>query len=384
MFSTSQFVRFERLLTDWHLTEITTAPNGINGEQVQVSALNRLGIAWAKHLPPLTNDKRTLPPLMLLADILADLPQSVFDWISGPPPIQKHAGGIMFEALGVLIPNHRGDAYNPSLELTLALDELAFRKTGRAVRQDGPASPFLDDAVAAALRRILDRNGVAWGDGIDGRIIRGISDKDGAGLVSMRAIPGREVFSVKDEQWFVPHMMQPVARALVDGELDPFKLITLMPNAYREWVADGLPINMVPPHPRLLALIGVIKKKGKYDWQFVRGYDDFRLRMAAFLRAYENGATVPDDAPYDGSGVEIVLPDDPEPDFDLGLDNPFDILSGMTGAPADPTARARAAEEGHVIEAPVPSNAELARARAEREARQPVADLSLDDEFDIL
>lgn len=391
VFGTSQFVRFEPRLRDWGLTEITTAPNGINDEQVQVVSLNRLGIAFAKHLTALPTDRRSLPPLVPLADILADLPQPVFDWISAPPPIEKHPGGILFEAMGVLLPNFRGDAYNASRELTLALEEVAFRRSGGALRKDGPAVSFLSPELTDALRRILDSNGIPWKDGgIDGRAIRSICDTDGCGLVTLRDVhadpaPGEPArVYVKDREWVVPHHMKPIARALVDGEIDPFKLVILMPSAYREWVADGLPINAVPDHPRLLALIGVIKRKGKYDWAFVKDYFDVQPRVAAFLRAYENGVTVPDDAAYDGSGVDIMLPDDPEPDFDLGLDNPFDILSGMTGAPADPTARARAAEEGHVIEAPVPSNAELARARAEREARQPVADLSLDDEFDIL
>lgn len=408
VFSTSQFVQFEPRLRDWGLTEITTAPNGINGEQVQVVSLNRLGVAFAKHLSPLPTDRRSLPPLMPLADVLADLPQPVFDWISGPPPIEKHPGGILFEAMGVLLPTFRGDAYNPSRELTLALEEVAFRNSGGALRKDGPAVSFLTPELTDALRLILDSNGVPWKDGgIDGRAIRSICDTDGCGLVTLRDIydnsrPGAppNAYVIRRE-WVVPHMMKPVARALVDGEIDPFKLVILMPNEYREWVADGLPLNKVPPHPRLLALIGVIKKKGKYDWQFVKDYFDVQPRVAAFLRAYENGVTIPDEEAYDGEGVDIVLPDEDGP-----TDSGWDILGatpeqvaylnqpGFSIEPATPGAVdtlaaldsliATAGDAAKVVEAPVPSNAELAAAKARREARHPVADLSLDDEFDIL
>lgn len=357
VFGTSQFVQFEPRLRDWGLTEITTAPNGIKGETVQVVSLNRLGVAFAKHLTPLPTDRRSLPPLVPLADVLADLPQPVFDWISGPPPIEKHPGGILFEAMGVLLPTFRGDAYNPSRELTLALEEVAFRNSGGALRKDGPAVSFLTPELTDALRRILDSNGIPWKDGgIDGRAIRSICDTDGCGLVTLRDVsdPAKPGYVVGRE-WVVPHHMKPVARALVDGEIDPFKLVILMPNDYREWVADGLPLNKVPPHPRLLALIGVIKKKGKYDWQFVKDYFDVQPRVAAFLRAYENGVTVPDEEAYDGDGVEITLPEDDE----------FDI---MGDAP-------------RIIEAPTPP---FAKDASGYRLTEPVADLSLDDAFDIL
>jgi len=365
VFGTSQFVRFERGLTDWKLTDIKPGPFGINGEIVSGATLNRLGMAFAKHLQPLSNDKRTLTPLMPLADVLAELPQPIIDWLSGTPPIEKHEGGILFEVLGVLLPTFRGDGYNPSRELTLALEELAFRRSGGVLRKDGPASPYLEPHVADILRRILDENGVPWKDGgIDGRLIRSLGDKDGAGLVTLRTLPGREHFTVADQEWAVPHMMRAVARALVDGETDPFKLAVLMPDAYRIWLADGLPVSSVPPHPRLLALIGVIKRKGKYDWQFVKDYADIQHRMAAFLRAYERGDVVPDDTPYDGSGVDIVLPDSDGP-----ADEDWAALD-MSPAPA-------------VIEAPVPSNADLEAMHQQRAARS--GDISVTpDEFDIL
>ena len=381
-FSTSQFVRFEPHLTRWRLIDIKPIPSDINpAERVDAASLNTLGLAFASKLEPLSSDKRTNTPLIPLADILAALPRPILEWLSSPAPIEKHAGGILFEALGVLLLDRRGESYYPSRELLMALEELHFRQTGGAFRQDGPVSPILSAEHAAALRSCMSPEGVAWRSGnVDGRVLRPLLDTDGAGLVMLREINGVQ-------KWVVPHMMRNVAQALIDGETDPFRLLVLTPTEYQEWIANRCPPVMVPANPKLLALIGLVKKKGKYDWKLTPLGDDIAGRVAAFLAAYDAGAPVgPDDSAHytHHEGVEIVLPDDPEPDFDLGLDNPFDILSGMTGAPADPTARARAAEEGHVIEAPVPSNAELARARAEREARQPVADLTLDDEFDIL
>lgn len=386
VFSTSQFVRFEPRLTDWNLTATVEVPNGINGDPIRAEKLNGLGLAFAKHLGPLSGDRRTLAPLIPLADVLADLPQPVLDWITGPPPIAKHVGGILFEALGVLIPTFRGDAYNPSRELTLAIAELAQRKAGGAIGRDGPAASYLDPKVADILRRILDENGVPWKDaGIDGRHLRSIASTDGAGLVYLRVTADTETSEVKDQEWAVPHPLKPVARALVDGVTNQFELVTLLPDSYREWVASGLPINLVPAHPRLLALIGVIRKKGKYDWQFTVDGRDIQPRLAAFLRASDTGGIAPDDTPYEGEGVGIMLPD-------VGGDGPADLT---LDADEDPWAALDLSPTRPVIEAPVPSNADLAAAKERRAAltedhRQdyldseaPVADLALEDDFDI-
>lgn len=387
VFGTSHAVRFEPRLTDWKLTTTVEVPNGINGEPVRAEKLNWLGMAFAKHLQPLSTDKRSNTPLMPLADILAELPDAAFQWIS-TTPIAKHPGGILFEALGVLLPDFTGELYRPSRELGLALEELAFRSGGGVFRSDGPVHPLLSPTLTAALKLCMEGKGAPWRTSeIDGRLLRPLLDTDGAGLVELRTTYANpnDATTAEARHWTVPYNMRRVAKGLIDGHTDPFYLLALCPDDYQHWIANGLPIDSVPKHPRLLALLGLTKKKGKYDWALTPVGRDIQPRVAAHLRAYISGTgAVADDAAYDGSGVDIMLPDDPEPDFDLGLDNPFDILSGMTGAPADPTARARAAEEGHVIEAPVPSNAELARARAEREARQPVADLTLDDEFDIL
>ncbi|USN15126.1 hypothetical protein LESZY_00920 [Brevundimonas phage vB_BpoS-Leszy] len=427
VFSTSQAVRFEPLLTTWRLVETRPVPSDINpAERVDAVALNTLGLAFADKLEPLSNDKRTHTPLMPLADVLAGLPRPVLEWLSTPPPIEKHAGGMLFEALGVLLLDRRGESYYPSRELLMALEELHYRQTGGAFRSDGPVSPVLSADHTAALRSCMSPEGVPWRSGaVDGRVLRPLLDTDGAGLVMLREIDGVQ-------KWVVPHMMRNVAQALIDGESDPFRLITLMPTQYQEWVANRLPIALVPGNPKLLALIGVVKRKGKYDWQLTPLGNDIAGRVSAFLAAYDEGSPVAaDDTAYEGDGVEIVLPDMPyqpldqefgeadlyvgvrlniPPVLDLDGDNPWDILGEITGTVPDVDARAFADEGGfhitlpsdtppeqiaeafaelmssggRVVEAPVPSNAELAAAKARREARHPVADLSLDDEFDIL
>lgn len=344
VFGTSHSVRFEPRLSDWRLIDIKPAPNPINpAETVHVASLNRFGAAFAKHLPPLSADRRTLAPLMPLADILADLPPAILSWLSGTPPIAKHDGGILFEALGVLMLDHRGDAYNPSRELLMALDELDFRRRGGVVRQDGPVAPLLSSELTDVLRLVMQRGGVPWKESkIDGRLVRSIGTTDGAGLLGLRTIAGQTHLSVNDQEWAVPHMMRPVVQAILDGETDPFRLLVLTPKAYQEWVADGLPINSVPPHPRLLALIGIIRRKGKYDWQFAKGYAEMQQRIAAHLRAYYSGTSaVADDSAYDGAGVDITLPDDVddiavEMTMDLSLDTEFAEHGGIIEAPTPP------------------------------------------------
>ncbi|USN16711.1 hypothetical protein FANBOY_01040 [Brevundimonas phage vB_BgoS-Fanboy] len=405
VFSTSQCVRFEPRLTDWKLTTTVEVPNDINGEPVRAEKLNWLGAAFAKHLPPLTNDKRTLPPLMPLADILAELPDAAFQWIS-TPPIQKHPGGILFEALGVLLPDFTGEVYRPSRELGLALEEVAFRSGGGAFRSDGPAHPLLSPTLTAALKLCMDGKGSPWRTGqIDGRVLRPLLDSDGAGIVELRTTYVTPGSTTEETHWTVPYNMRRIAKGLIDGHTDPFYLLALCPDDYQHWVANGLPIDTVPKHPRLLALLGLVKRKGKYDWTLTPVGRDIQPRVAAHLRAYLTGTgAVADDAAYDGGGVDIILPED--------ADNPWDILGEITGTVPDADARAFADADGFTIEpatpgaadtlaaldsliavagdaakivqAPVPSNAELAAAKARREARHPVADLSLDDEFDIL
>lgn len=404
LFSTSHAVRFEPRLTDWKLTTTVEVPNGINGEPARAEKLNWLGMAFAKHLQPLSGDKRTNTPLMPLADILAELPEPAIQWIS-TTPIVKHPGGILFEALGVLLPDFTGEVYRPSRELGLALEEMAFRSGGGAFRSDGPAHPLLSPALTAALKLCMDGKGAPWRTSeIDGRLLRPLLATDGAGIVELRTT-GMDANTREERHWTVPYNMRRVAKGLLDGHTDPFYLLALCPDDYQHWVANGLPIDTVPKHPRLLSLIGLVKRKGKYDWTLTPVGRDIQPRVAAHLRAYLTGTgAVADDAAYDGDGVDIILPEDAE--------NPWDILGEITGTVPDADARAYADADGFTIEpatpgaadtlaaldsliavagdaakivqAPVPSNAELAAAKARREARHPVADLSLDDEFDIL
>ena len=404
LFSTSHAVRFEPRLTDWKLTTTVEVPNGINGEPARAEKLNWLGMAFAKHLQPLSGDKRTNTPLMPLADILAELPEPAIQWIS-TTPIQKHPGGILFEALGVLLPDFTGEVYRPSRELGLALEEMAFRSGGGAFRSDGPAHPLLSPMLVAALKLCMEGKGAPWRTSeIDGRLLRPLLASDGAGIVDLRTT-GMDANTREEKHWTVPYNMRRIAKGLIDGHTDPFYLLTLCPDDYQSWVANGLPIDTVPKHPRLLALLGLVKRKGKYDWTLTPVGRDIQPRVAAHLRAYLTGTgAVADDAAYDGDGVDIILPED--------ADNPWDILGEITGTVPDADARASADADGFTIEpatpgaadtlaaldsliavagdaakivqAPVPSNAELAAAKARREARHPVADLSLDDEFDIL
>ena len=409
LFSTSHAVRFEPRLTDWKLTTTVEVPNGINGEPARAEKLNWLGMAFAKHLQPLSGDKRTNTPLMPLADILAELPEPAIQWIS-TTPIQKHPGGILFEALGVLLPDFTGEVYRPSRELGLALEEMAFRSGGGAFRSDGPAHPLLSPMLVAALKLCTEGKGAPWRTSeIDGRLLRPLLASDGAGIVDLRTtyING-DATKGEERHWTVPYNMRRIAKGLIDGHTDPFYLLTLCPEDYQSWVANGLPIDTVPKHPRLLSLIGLVKRKGKYDWTLTPVGRDIQPRVAAHLRAYLTGTgAVADEEAYDGEGVDIVLPDEDGP-ADSGwdilgatpeqvayLNQPGFSIEPATAGDAEQIAEAFAdlmasggrvveADTGGVIEAPVPSNAELAAAKARREARHPVADLSLDDEFDIL
>lgn len=427
VFGTSQFVRFEPLLSRWKLTVTRPIPNPIKTtERVDAVALNALGVALATHLTALSNDRRTNTPLMPLADVLAGLPPPILDWITGTPPIQKHEGGILFEALGVLMPTRRGDAYNPSRELLLAIDELNRRGGQAGTVRDGPVAPALTDFQIDALNRCLNPGGVPYGaPDMDGRTLRALLDKDGAGLITLRETSQNGRF------WIVPNHMRGVAAAMARSEPDMFALLAVTPKAYREWVCDGLPLPSIPEHPRLLAMIGVIKRKGKYDWQFTRDGAELKPRLVAMMNA-EEGVEIVDDTPYIGDGVDITLDDYPQdglddsagyvhPDpnspvangIDLTLDDaedPFDILGDdnadkmgyittRDGGPQGPlisvqpvpvsdadralaqlTATDLSLADAQFVEAPIPSDAELAEARLARELRA----LTDGDEFDTL
>lgn len=380
--------------------------------------LNDFGLAFARPLPEMSKDKRTMPPLFPLADVLAGLPQGIRDWLSGDPPLAKLPGGVLFEVLGVLTPDFRGESYHPTRELMLAFQELREREQGgRSFTPETFVDLDITPTIASFIAAASHAPGVdVMKATVDGRQLRPWNaTPEGAGIVLTADEGGRTYYRLS-------HEMRSLALAVAAGERDGFKLAMMMPDRFKEWVANSLsPACRPPRYDRLPALIGLTKKKGKFDWQLTPA----GKAVVPMLRASMASQRM-DDELYVGDGVEIVLPDEP--------DNPWDILGEMTGTVPDADARALAdeggfhitlpsdtppeqiaeafadlmasggrvveadtggiieadtggiieADTGGVIEAPVPSNAELAAAKARREARHPVADLSLDDEFDIL
>ena len=329
--------------------------------------LNDFGLAFARPLPEMSKDKRTMPPLFPLADVLAGLPQGIRDWLSGDPPLAKLPGGVLFEVLGVLTPDFRGESYHPTRELMLAFQELREREQGgRSFTPETFVDLDITPTIASFIAAASHAPGVdVMKATVDGRQLRPWNaTPEGAGIVLTADEGGRTYYRLS-------HEMRSLALAVAAGERDGFKLAMMMPDRFKEWVANSLsPACRPPRYDRLPALIGLTKKKGKFDWQLTPA----GKAVVPMLRASMASQRM-DDELYVGDGVEIVLPDDDGP-ADLSLDDPFDI---MGDAP-----KIVEADTGGVIEAPVPSNAELAAAKARREARHPVADLSLDDEFDIL
>lgn len=389
--------RAEPKLPDWKLTRLIEIKNPVeplDPAPTYAFELNDFGLAFARVLPPMSRDKRTLPPLVPLADILAELPDGIRDWLAGDPPLAKLPGGLIFEVLGVLTPDFRGDAYHPTRELMLAFQELREREQGgRSFTPETFVDLDITPTIASFIAAASHAPGVdVMKATVDGRQLRPWNaTAEGAGIVLTADEGGRTYYRLS-------HEMRSLALAVAAGERDGFKLAMMMPDRFKEWVANSLsPVCRPPRYDRLPALIGLTKKKGKFDWQLTPA----GKAVVPMLRAAMASQRM-DDELYVGDGVEIVLPDEPE--------NPWDILGEMTGTVPDADARAFAdeggfhitlpsdtppeqiaeafadlmASGGRVVEAPVPSNAELAAAKARREARHPVADLSLDDEFDIL
>jgi len=383
--STSQFAKSETKLTDWNMAQITLADSRINDGRPPESAfkLNAFGLAWAKALPPMSRDRRTLPPLFPLADVLAELPQGILDWLSGPPPIAKLPGGIMFEALGVLLPAPRGDGLIPSNELLLAFDELAQRKQGgRSFTPETRVTVEYAPELCAFLTQTTILPGVAWKSShMDGRQLRPFNmTEDGAGMIQL----------VRDgdvDYWRCSYEMRAVTAALASGERDGFTLARLCPQRFQDWLASGLSDVMRPAkHCRLLAVLGLIRRKGKFDWRLTDAGKHVVPMLAAAIRAEATGELAPDDSAYEGSGVDIMLPSDPPAgsdgpsDLDLSFGawpdgtpiyqtatNPWDILGEMTGSPPDPVMLHAADEDGYI---PVGPSDEVQR-EAEKAARAP-------------
>lgn len=404
--STSQFAQFEPLLSDWNLARIKLSDSHIKDGRPpeNVFDLNAFGLAWASNLPPLSRDKRTMPPLIPLADIIASLPDAIREWLLGDPPIEKLPGGLMFEALGVLLLNHRGDAYLPTRELELATAE--YRQRERGGRSFTPET-YVDLDISPALASFLVACGQSPGVDarkatFDGRQLRPwAATQEGSGVV-LTVQDGDKTY------YRLSHEMRGLAMVIASGERDGFKLAQFMPQRFKEWIANSLAPALTPPmYDRLPSLIGLTKRKGKYDWKLTKVGEIVVPLMRAALQA-EEGLTVPDTDLHVGDGVDIYLPDAPyqpldqefaeaEPDWDILGASPEQVAylnqPGFSIEPATPGAVdtlaaldsliATAGDAAKIVEAPVPSNAELAAAKARREARHPVADLSL-DEFDIL
>ena len=371
--------------------------------------LNDFGLAFARPLPEMSKDKRTMPPLFPLADVLAGLPQGIRDWLSGDPPLAKLPGGVLFEVLGVLTPDFRGESYHPTRELMLAFQELREREQGgRSFTPETFVDLDITPTIASFIAAASHAPGVdVMKATVDGRQLRPWNaTPEGAGIVLTADEGGRTYYRLS-------HEMRSLALAVAAGERDGFKLAMMMPDRFKEWVANSLsPACRPPRYDRLPALIGLTKKKGKFDWQLTPA----GKAIVPMLRAAMASQRM-DDELYVGDGVDIVLPDEDGP-----TDSGWDILGatpeqvaylnqpGFSIEPATPgaadtlaaldsliavagdaakvveadTGGIIEADTGGIIEAPVPSNAELAAAKARREARHPVADLSLDDEFDIL
>jgi hypothetical protein len=338
--STSQFARHETKLTDWKLARITLADSRINDGRAPENAfeLNHFGLAWAKVLPPLSRDRRTMPPLFPLADVLAELPQPIRDWLAGPPPIAKMPGGIMFETLGVLLPAPRGDGLIPSNELLLAFDELARRnQAGRSFTPETQVTVEYDADLCAFLSQTTVLPGVAWkSSSMDGRQLRPFNmTEDGAGMIQLIDDNGVQY-------WRCSYEMRAVTSALASGERDGFALARLCPQRFQDWLASGLSDVLRPAkHCRLLAVLGLIRRKGKFDWKLTAAGERVMPLLAAAIRAEATGEIAPDDSTYDGSGVDITLPDDVddiavEMTMDLSLDTEFAEHSSIIEAPTPP------------------------------------------------
>ena len=341
----SQFARFEPNLERFLLARSAPALSQISDApaDAQLYALNDFGRAWAKALPPISHDKRVNTPLFPLADVLDMLPDNILSWLSGAPPIAKHQGGLIFETLGVLAPTIRGDGYYPERVLMLALEELRQRRqAGRSFTPELQVQIDVDPEIAQFLVQTTNLPGVAWQTAkFDGRALRRFNcAPDGAGFVDL-------VTDADGTKYYrAPHMVRALVAAIGSGERDAFRLALLMPKVFREWIALGAPLSAAPPqHTRMAALIGLVKRKGKYDWKLTPMGERVMPLLAAHQRAEEGVQTV-DLSLDDGDGVDITLPDDPaEMTMDLSLDTEFAEHS---------TAGIVEADTRGIVEAPTP------------------------------
>lgn len=411
LFKHSQFAAHDPKLEAWGLMQVSmerdpATPND-PASLGRVFRLTPFGRVVADLLGPVPKDRRTLMPPVPLTALVAGL-SAKFEFAAKlRHPIRKTGPGVFLTDMGVLRVDPLGDGtmVEPSRELKLAFDIL----DGVTVPQgDGILPDFLDKDHVAYLRAALDGDGIPYGDknAPDGRNLRPLGVTDGVGLIYAHTIEG-----TTQHFYRVPYPMRPFVQGYIAGHRKAVVLFNLLPEKLARWFVKEFNTDL-PDNPRLLERMGLIRKRGKYDWRYTRLGSQLlpELTMALRSRLLGAEAMAPDDTGYVGAGVDIMLPDVE----DGPTDSDWDILGatpeqvaylnqpGFSVEPATPgaadtlaaldsliatagdAAKVVEADTGGIIEAPVPSNAELAAAKARREARHPVADLSLDDEFDIL
>ena len=246
-------------------------------------------------------DRRTMIPLLPLADLLRALPEPIRDWLA-KTPIEKNEGGMLFVALGVLVEPAVGDHLLPSRHLIEALTEPA---TGG----DGPVAgvpEFLSKEQKGWLRSTL-AGGMAWdANKLDGRRIKP--------MIMMGLVQWHE----PERRWTVAPSMRRFVNELSAGTRDPVALFLALSSTTQDYLTTGLMSDDTGVPLHLLQKMGWLYKSGNsYEYRLSKIGQGLAPSWRAAMRAAA-GVLDGDIGPDTGQGADLTLEDEDGPaDFSM-------------------------------------------------------------------
>lgn len=292
-------------------------------------AATPFGQAIGEKLPPTAPVSGRSQARLPLADVVALVPADVRAEFEHPPVPNRGLARFFYD-VGVFVADPVGMIDHTGVPVTV-IPAGRWRKAVEESKGDGPAHLSLNFTMEqrTLLRRCIIGQGLDYADRTyDGRHLRVFGDKDGMGLI--------HIVSEDNKHWYrVPPEYRRLAIAIADGEQRLPHLFAALPEQTRYWFISEFG-SADPPLVKMLVAMGLVRRRGKYDWRYTRfGKDNVSMLVGVHrqiagvdaaeltLEDGENGSDITlDDA--DGSLAE---PDVRPTPADLPAVDPLDALS---------------------------------------------------------
>jgi hypothetical protein len=306
----------------WGLTTTRSHKDPADPHFMRITyAATPFGRALAEKLPHTPPSSAKGQARIPLAEIMALLPPDMLAEFEHPPVPNRGVARFFYD-MGVFAADPVGRTDAGGIPLTV-IPAGRWRKAAGEMKSDGPVrlSMNFTSEQRALLRRCAIGQGLDYMDrSYDGRHVRVFGDKDGIGIV--------RVISDGGKHWYrVPPEYRRLALAIADGEDRLPNLFAALPEETRYWFVSEF-ASADPPLVKLLVLMGLVRRRGKYDWRYTRfGKDSVPLLLGVHRQL----------AGVDAGELTLDLTvDEPPPESDLFLPDEDDPLDALTVDDVDP------------------------------------------------